>query len=703
MVFTNFPKSVIFILLNEFAERFAYYGIKTILVLYMRMKLNYSDDSATTIFHIFISFVYFFPLAGAIMADSWLGKFATIFLLSIIYAFGSVIISFGAIPILKTPVEAITVIGMLMIAVGSGGIKPCVAAFGGDQYKLPKQAVELVKFFSIFYFTMNAGSLISTLLTPTLREDVHCFGQEDCYFLAFAVPAILMIISIVIFLLGKPFYTITKPTGNMVVLVSKCIGNAIVTKFKERKTKPRSYWLEYAEPKYGKTLVRDVSILLKILVLFLPLPFFWALFDQQSSRWILQATRMNGRVGSITIKPDQLQMLSHLLILVFIPFFQFLIYPILAVVGIKRPLQKLTIGGILAAVAIATSGFIELKLESLEPVIPRSGQAQFHLYNLLRCPYRFKFNENLPDVIVPPHVHYLTNMIDIPKYTEWRIEARINGTEPYDECPESATTFVDLKERQVLGLSLYHDTKSPLENLELIQFEDNPIMSKSGVPLVRFITSHPDTISMKNLDSSETINIENFKRHTVKPGLWRVTYDYQYEVDIKVRTGGVYSYVFDQRLGNLTFQTYSLRSANSVHMLWQIPQYVVMAAGEVMFSITGLEFSYSQAPVSMKSVLQACWLLTIAVGNLMVVFLTSLKFFDSQAIEFFLFAVLMIIDMGIFILLAMRYKYVEYDHGTEAEMSDEEKHEADLNIMPSESEEEAYSDNEDVTDTDYEE
>lgn len=90
-------------------------------------------------------------------------------------------------------------------------------------------------------------------------------------------------------------------------------------------------------------------------------------------------------------------------------------------------------------------------------------------------------------------------------------------------------------------------------------------------------------------------------------------------------------------------------------MLWLIPQYVVMTMGEVMFSVTGLEFSYAQAPVSMKSVLQACWLLTVAFGNLIVVIVAGSKGFSSQASEFFLFAGLMFVDMILFAWLAYRY------------------------------------------------
>lgn len=87
-------------------------------------------------------------------------------------------------------------LGLVLIALGSGGIKPCVSAFGGDQFVLPQQELQLAMFFSMFYFSINAGSLISTTVTPILREKVHCFDEESCYSLAFGVPGILMIVSI---------------------------------------------------------------------------------------------------------------------------------------------------------------------------------------------------------------------------------------------------------------------------------------------------------------------------------------------------------------------------------------------------------------------------------------------------------------------------------------------------------------------------
>lgn len=120
----------------------------------------------------------------------------TIVYLSIVYAAGSVVLTLGAIPPLNLPAAEATIIGLLLIAVGTGGIKPNVSAFGGDQFKLPEQAKHLATFFSLFYLSINAGSMISTMLTPILRENVHCFDELSCYSLAFGVPGALMIVAI---------------------------------------------------------------------------------------------------------------------------------------------------------------------------------------------------------------------------------------------------------------------------------------------------------------------------------------------------------------------------------------------------------------------------------------------------------------------------------------------------------------------------
>ena len=223
-----------------------------------------------------------------------------------------------------------SLIGLLLIAIGTGGIKPCVAAFGGDQFKLPEQTRQLQTFFSVFYFSINAGSLISTFITPIFRQDVPCFGDDTCYALAFGVPALLMLVATIILVVGNYTvgYTHKPPQGSILTQVFGSIGYALKQKLSTSE-KP-DHWLDLAKTKYTPQLVEDVKIMLRVLVIFIPLPVFWALFDQQGSRWTFQATRMNGQVGSYIIKPDQMQLFNPAFILILIPLFDQIVYPLFA-------------------------------------------------------------------------------------------------------------------------------------------------------------------------------------------------------------------------------------------------------------------------------------------------------------------------------------------------------------------------------------
>ena len=126
--------------------------------------------------------------------------------------------------------------------------------------------------------------------------------------------------------------------------------------------------------------------------------------------------------------------------------------------------------------------------------------------------------------------------------------------------------------------------------------------------------------------------------------------------NLNVAQGGVYSLIVarDPKTNIHRTLTHTLTEPNSVHIFWLFPQIFVITVGEILFSVTGLEFSYSQAPESMKSVLQAAWLLTTAFGNIIVILVAEAKAFDDRASEFFMFACLMLVDMGIFMWLAWR-------------------------------------------------
>ncbi|KAL9882659.1 peptide transporter family 1 [Glossina fuscipes fuscipes] len=676
-----YPKSVFLIIVTEFCERFTFYGMRTVLVLYLSRQLDYSDDAATIIFHIFTMFLYFLCIFGAVLSDSWLGKFKTILYLSILYVFGTVTLTLGAIPPLNLPSRAFTMIALALIALGSGGIKPCVSAFGGDQFKLPEQVKQISTFFSMFYFSINLGSLISTTTTPILRADVHCFKEQECYPLAFGLPAVLMVTAIVIFVLGYPLYKIKPPAGNMLVLVSKTIGNAISTRCREKKTNPREHWLDYADAKYDKQLIEDVKVLMRVLFLYIPLPVFWALFDQQGSRWTFQATRMDGDMGSWDIKPDQMQMLNPFLILVLIPLYDVAFYPALSLIGIRRPLQKLTLGGILAGVAFIISGVVELQLEKTYPILPEANYAQLRIFNGENCTYTI--TTNAPDsklLNILPLGYYENKYVPISN-SGFNFEYTINPIDG-DHCPPFGNG--SFKMQDATAHSLFMSSKHSKD--KLIWYEDHVAKPTRDSPLVRCLSNIKEGKTIKWINKKDNSLVYDEMAYDlniteIEVGNFDILINDKKAHEVSLRMGGVYTVIINEH----DDETYSsnlieITEPNSVHILWLVPQIVVMTLGEVMFSVTGIEFSYAQAPVNMKSVLQACWLLTVAIGNVIVVIVAELALFDSQASEFFLFAGLMFVDMLLFMIVAYYYKPnnpLAIAHSNESEEENSKKSKSD--------------------------
>ncbi|VDL84677.1 unnamed protein product [Nippostrongylus brasiliensis] len=307
-----------FIFGNEFCERFSYYGMRsmmtydmfeaygyrqTVLTLYFMTILRFDGDQATVWYHLFVFVCYCSPIAGSIIADGYIGKYQFLDLLSI-----------------------------MLVGLGTGGIKPCVPAFGADQF--PQEEKEMISmFFSVFYVAINCGSLISTFITPILRVQ-SCFGAETCFSLAFGVPAVLMILATVLFVVGTPCYVRNPPKENIIAL---------------------------------EKLVEDIKGVIRVLVLMLPIPVFFALYDQQGSRWILQAVSMDGRITSgFTLYPDQMNVFNPLLVIILVPIFQTIIYPKLERMGWNPTLlQRMGLGGYVAAVSFVVCGIVQLYVDSL--------------------------------------------------------------------------------------------------------------------------------------------------------------------------------------------------------------------------------------------------------------------------------------------------------------------------------------------------
>jgi proton-dependent oligopeptide transporter, POT family len=100
--------------------------------------------------------------------------------------------------------------------------------------------------------------------------------------------------------------------------------------------------------------------------------------------------------------------------------------------------------------------------------------------------------------------------------------------------------------------------------------------------------------------------------------------------------------------------------AGNVHALWQVIQYAVMTTAEVLVSVTGLEFAYTQAPRSMKSTIMGFWLLCVTAGNVLVAFLAPMEAILTLSEFFWVFTGLMVGAAAVFALMAKLYKGKTY-------------------------------------------
>jgi POT family proton-dependent oligopeptide transporter len=314
------PRGIPYIIGNEAAERFSYYGMRTVLVIFMTQYLRdasgelavLSNADATAYFHWFGMAVYLTPIAGALLADVLVGKYRTIVSLSIVYCLGHIALAMD-----DTLVGL--ALGLGLISMGSGGIKPCVSAHVGDQFGATNARL-LPRIYSYFYFAINLGAFASTLLTPLLLEH---YGPHA----AFGLPGGLMILATWVFWLGRNRFIHIPPGGR-----------------------------EFLREAFSG---EGIAIMLRLGLVYLFIAIFWALFDQSGSTWVLQAKEMDRDFAGIEWLPSQIQALNPLLIMLFIPLYNRVFYPLAGRFVVLTPLRKISFGLFLATGSFLICALIE--------------------------------------------------------------------------------------------------------------------------------------------------------------------------------------------------------------------------------------------------------------------------------------------------------------------------------------------------------
>lgn len=534
--FEGWPSGIKYIVGNEGCERFSYYGMNAILYVYVvslyvgqSMTNDLAANMATSTVHLFKTGVYAFPMIGAIIADRLLGKYNTILWLSWVYCLGHLVLS-----LTEGSIFGLTC-GLALIAIGSGGIKPCVSAHVGDQFGRSNWRF-LERVYQIFYFMINFGSFFAVWLIPLFQV---WFGWS----VAFAIPGVLMFVATIIFWMGRNkfvhipanpggklgvldatssimlfltfgslFFTAGLPIWVILSVSLIClVSGYLLFAYRQRLEKDDGFlavtifmireWLSDIVKKrevlvvagqgsghgsgmkelakvsngavreFGSEAVEGVKAMLRIMSVFIMVSIFWALFDQHSSSWIRQAEMMDRNVA--------------------FPFF----------------------------------GTIELlpsQIPSLNPIIV---------------------------MLLIPFWAYLV-----------------------DPALKKIGINLTPLRKMSLGMAL---ASTSFVAVALLQAK---IDANNGAP---------------------------------------------------------------------------------VHVLWQLIPYFLITLSEVLVSITGLEFAYSQAPRRMKSTVMGFWLLTVALGNVLVALLA--RFSDLKLENFFwVFAGLMAVAAIIFAMRASVYQVRDY-------------------------------------------
>lgn len=317
---SRMPRGVPYIVSNEFAERFSYYGMRAILMVFMTTVLRnhagapdlMGKEEASTWMHAYMAGVYYTPLVGGLIADLWLGKYRTIISLSLVYCLGHLVLA------LDNTRDGLFW-GLTLVAIGAGGIKPCVASHVGDQFG-KTNAHLLTRVYNWFYFSINFGSTFSMMLTPWLLRE---YGPH----VAFGVPGVLMLAATVVFWMGRNVFAHIPP-------------------------QPRRFLDELRD----KSFLRSLAGLALIYVF---VAMFWSLFDQTSSRWVDQAQHMDLHMFGIAVLPDQIQSLNPILVMTMIPVFSLWLYPTLGRMVEMTPLRKISAGFFIAVLSFVIPAFVE--------------------------------------------------------------------------------------------------------------------------------------------------------------------------------------------------------------------------------------------------------------------------------------------------------------------------------------------------------
>jgi dipeptide/tripeptide permease len=455
-----------------------------------------SAEETKTYFHLFVSAVYFTPILGALLSDIWLGKFKTIVIFSIINCLG-----LFALVVDDTRLGLST--GLILIAIGSGFIKPCVSANVGDQFgKSNKHLLE--KVYGWFYFSINFGAFFSYMLIPELLDK---YGAR----VAFSVPAASMLLATIAFWMGRKKFVHVPAAG---------IG--------------------FIKETFSGEGIKAIG---KLSIIYAFLAMFWALFDQGDSSWIIQADKMNRHWLGHEWLPPQIMAANPLMIMILIPIFSYAIYPAINKVFRLTPLRKISIGLFVAALAFVIPAWIETQISEVRYNDVPIGDIV--LYGTSTNDLRIDFDSDAANGAA--------------------VGALLKAIQFNNSSEDPNTTS------RTARITLYDGSGSSDDNdvtITVANSNDVPVISNVNVDNRNYNGGYLLIHRQANFTDNDTLSI-----------------DTNSDGDADITTG--------------------IGSRDKPSIGWLVLACLIITSAEVMVSITCLEFSYTQAPKKMKSLIMA--------------------------------------------------------------------------------------------------
>ncbi len=556
----------------------AYYGFAGSLVLFFETQLDYTSAESVNEFYLWNGMVYVTPLVGALVADVYLGRYRTILVFSVLYVIGLLLFTFGTIP--NKQKIALIFMGMYIVAIGAGGIKPNCSTLGADQFDVsnnPKDLEESKLFFSYFYWSINLGALIAyTLISYICQYGAgETLGGPDWgFFVGYSIATIIFICGIVVYVSGSPKYTIKKPEGSMIPTIAgiiyesisrTCCGNNKEFKISARVSNDDAQ-LDFIQKNkltgtgdflnaaltsnggsYGFFEVEGAKYLWRLIPFLMVMVPFWAIYGQTKTAFQLQGCVMDNKVGTLEIPIATMNIFNNITILALVPLFETYLYPMLRKSGFELTMiRKIGLGFIIAALVMLMAAILEIIRKNNTPS-----------------------ENNYYDEAARNNISPCRNIDDYNPYIYQSWYAGSDDDEPAN-CHKTCDTIVD-----------------GLLSLDCISCDNIPQMSK-------------------------------------------------------------------------------------ISILTQIPLFAIMGVAEIFSSVTSLEFFYSQAPNTVRSVSQAGNLFTSALGSWVTIPITLLvnanpnDMWISEDINeghldyyFFLLASLMFVTYIIFLHISYGFKYAD--------------------------------------------